>query len=101
MPGSGGQARRSDERAAMRMALLAAGFAPPRPAQREALVAAAQAALNNPGPRRTFARAFESDNGRLNGFAAKLAGQEEAEEELTVAEKVARLEALIERVKAA
>lgn len=101
MPGSSGQARRSDERAAMRMALLAAGFAPPRPAQREALVAAAQAALNNSGPRRTFAHAFECDNGRLNDFAARLAGQADEQEELTVAEKIARLEALIERVKAA
>jgi hypothetical protein len=85
----------------MRMALLAAGFAPPRPAQHQALVAAAQAALGNGSPRRTFARAFDSDDGRLNGFAARVAGQDEMADELTVAEKVARLEALIARVQAA
>jgi Flp pilus assembly protein TadD len=105
LPGSGSAASRSGERAAMRMALLSAGFAPPRPAQRDALVAAALAALGNNGPRRSFERAFESDNDRLNGFAARVQGTEDSEidgdEDLTVAEKVARLEALIERVRAA
>lgn len=105
MPGSGSSARRSDERASMRMALLSAGFAPPRPAQRDALVAAALAALGTSSPRRSFERAFESDDGRLNGFAARVQGNEQADdgasEELTVAEKVARLEALIAQVQAA
>jgi Flp pilus assembly protein TadD len=101
MPGHGSSGRRSDERAAMRMALLSAGFAPPRPAQRDALVAAALAALGNSGPRRSFERAFESDDGRLNGFAARVQGADSEAEELTVEEKVARLEALIARVRAA
>jgi hypothetical protein len=85
----------------MRMALLSAGFAPPRPAQREALVAAAVAALGNSGPRRSFDQAFESDDSRLNEFAGRVQGTDTADEELTVAEKVARLEALIARVRAA
>jgi Flp pilus assembly protein TadD len=104
MPGSGSAARRSDDRAAMRMALLSAGFAPPRPAQRDALVAAALAALGNSGPRRSFEQAFESDNDRLNDFAARVQAaqtNEDSGEEPTVAEKVARLEALIARVQAA
>jgi hypothetical protein len=109
LPSSGNGARRGEDRAAMRMALLAAGFAPPRPAQRDALVAAAQAALGNSSPRRAFRQAFESDNARLNGFAARVQGSTEPDddadepmgEELSVAEKVARLEALIERVRAA
>jgi hypothetical protein len=104
MPSGNGNARRSGDKAAMRMALLAAGFAPPRPAQREALVAAAVAALGNSGPRRTFEQAFESDNSRLNDFAARLQGsndRDSGEGELSVAEKVARLEALIARVREA
>lgn len=101
MPSSSSSARRSDERAAMRLALLSAGFAPPRPAQREALVAAALAALGNSSPRRSFERAFECDDGRLNGFAARVQGADLEADELTVAEKVARLEALIARVRAA
>ncbi len=104
LPVSHGGARRSDAQASMRMALLAAGFAPPRPAQREALVAAAMAALGNSSPRRSFPQAFASDDGRLNGFAARVQGADDAVEEaedLSVAEKVARLTALIERVKVA
>lgn len=101
LPGSSSTARRSGDRAAMRMALLSAGFAPPRPAQREALVAAAVAALGNSGPRRSFDQAFESDDSRLNEFAGRVQGTDAADEELTVAEKVARLEALIARVRAA
>ncbi len=104
MPSGNANARRSGDRAAMRMALLAAGFAPPRPAQREALVAAAVAALGNSAPRRTFEQAFQSDNSRLNDFAARLQGSNDSDEpqgELSVAEKVARLEALIARVREA
>jgi Flp pilus assembly protein TadD len=104
LPVSHGGGRRSDAQASMRMALLAAGFAPPRPAQREALVAAAIAALGNSSPRRSFPQAFASDDGRLNGFAARVQGTDDADdadEELSVAEKVARLTALIERVKQA
>ena len=69
------------------------------------LAAAAQQALDEAGTRRPFEAPFASDNDRLNGFAARLHGRpdDQAEEqvELTVAEKVARLEALIERVRAA
>jgi tetratricopeptide (TPR) repeat protein len=100
LPGSTAGSRRKGDQAAMRMALLAAGLAPPRPAQREALAAAALAALQANGPRRSFPLEFLSDDGRLNGFAKRVQGTE-PEEELTVAEKIARLEALIERVKAA
>jgi hypothetical protein len=107
LPGSGNGARRGEDRAAMRMALLAAGFAPPRPAQHKALVAAAQAALSNSSQRRAFRQAFESDDPRLNGFAARLQADEEPEDdaddmaELSVDERVAILESLIERVRAA
>jgi tetratricopeptide (TPR) repeat protein len=101
MPGSGPGGRRAGDRAAMRMALLATGFAPPPPAQRDALVAAALAALQSNGPRRSFPAAFQSDDDRLNGFAERVQGLEAEPEELTVAEKVARLEALIERVRSA
>ena len=104
-PAPGGPSRRSVDRASLNMALLAAGFAPPRDARRKALAAAAQQALDEAGTRRQFEAPFASDNDRLNGFAARLHGrpddQAEAQVELTVAEKVARLEALIERVRAA
>lgn len=104
MPGSSGNSRRSGDRATMRMALLSAGFTPPRPAQREALVAAAVAALGTSAPRRSFEQAFESDDRRLNDFATRMQGSNDTDDgdgELSVAEKVARLEALIAHVRAA
>jgi hypothetical protein len=67
-------------------------------------VAAAVAALGNSAPRRTFEQAFQSDNSRLNDFAARVQGSNDSDEtdgELSVAEKVARLEALIARVREA
>ncbi len=104
-PAPAGPSRRSVDRASLNMALLAAGFAPPRDARRRALAAAAQQALQEAGTRRQFDAPFASDDDRLNGFAADLhrKADEAADEqvELTVAEKVARLEALIERVRAA
>lgn len=99
LPGAGSGARRSEDRAAPRTALLSAGLAPPRPAH-DARVAAALAALGTGSPRRTFALAFASDDARLNGFAARLHAEESSAGEPTVAEKIARLTALIERVRA-
>jgi len=100
VPGSTAGSRRTGDQAAMRMALIAAGLAPPRPAQREALAAAALAALQATGPRRTFPLDFLSDDGRLNGFARRVQGIE-PDAEPTAAEKIAQLEALIERMQAA
>ncbi|TPE61817.1 tetratricopeptide repeat protein [Sandaracinobacter neustonicus] len=100
-PASAGQARREADRASAGMAMLAAGLAPPRNARREALAAAARKALDEAAPRRQFGSPFASDNDRLNGFAERLHRPDEEPAELSVAEKVALLEQLIERVKAA
>ncbi|PZU51336.1 MAG: hypothetical protein DI568_01735 [Sphingomonas sp.] len=100
-PSSANAARRAAERAGTATALLAAGLAPPRNAQREALAAAARKALDEAAPRRQFEAPFQSDNDRLNGFAERLHRPEEDTVELSVAEQVARLEQLIERMRAA
>lgn len=104
-PTSAGAARRAADRAGTATALLAAGLAPPRNVQREALAAAARKALDEAAPRRQFEAPFTSDNDRLNGFAERLHrpedGGSEASEDLSVAQKVARLEQLIERMRAA
>ena len=100
-PGSASAARRAADRAGTATAMLAAGLAPPRNAQREALDAAARKALDEAAPRRQFEAPFQSDNDRLNGFAERLHRPEEDTVELSLAEQVARLEQLIERMRAA
>jgi hypothetical protein len=89
------------DRTGLRMALLAAGFAPPRPSQRAHLAAAARAALEPDATRRSFPQPFQSDNCRLNGLAQRIHGLPVEDEVPDIAEQVARLEALIARVQAA
>lgn len=102
-PAPAGPARASVDRAGLATALLAAGFAPPKDSRRKALAAAAQRALDEAAPRRQFEAPFHSDDTRLNGFAEQLhrTRPDEAPAELTVAEKIARLEELMERMRAA
>ncbi|WP_199555113.1 tetratricopeptide repeat protein [Sandaracinobacteroides hominis] len=84
------------ERRQAHLALLSTGLAVPRPVARARAVAAEPV---DPGLRkREFADPFNSDNSRLNGFADRLHGREELAP-AQVAEQVARLEALIARVR--
>lgn len=88
---SSNRRERDERRPGSNMALLGAGLKagpPPR-----------TWAPDTPKPRekRQFAQPFNSDNGRLNQFAQRL----NASSEPDVAEQVARLEALIERMQKA
>ncbi len=100
-----GERRRDNEqivRPQMTVAMLAAGVAPQRPVARTS-VAQLDEAGDTGLRKRAFENPFESDNSRLNGFAGRIHGRELEERasqpELSIAEKVARLEALIERVR--
>lgn len=87
--------RETIDRRDLKVALLATGVTVQRKAERP------QTARELPpaeplAPRRSFDDAFDSDDSRLNSFAARVQGLDD-----DVAAKVARLEALIDRMRTA
>lgn len=97
-PRPGGKRESDEARAAEALLVTAAGLPPVR--RQPALATPAVRPSTEPLARkRSYERPFDSDDERLNAFAARV--QAEADAEPDVAEKIARLEALIARVSAA